>query len=658
MNRVNTNRSADAYWSRPLHIACLVKQVPVAESLTLGPDGRLQRRGMALEMNPYCRRAVAKGVELANASGGSCIVYTLGPISAEDVVREAVAWGADKGIVVSDPVLAGSDTLATAQALSAALRLDGPFDLILVGRNSIDGDTGQVGPEVAELMGMPFAAGVRHLSFSEEMMRLGLEYDDGSVEVEMAMPALLSVAERLCDPCKVDADGRHAVPADLIVRRTIADLGPGPWGEEASRTRVGVVRPLTHTRVGKILSGDVGSQVEQAVAFLIEREALGAVERPLSQESDALVSSPLSRLEVRQPEPAPRPSVTSGPEPQRGSVRGPRPMVAVLVEPDRPAVTAELLCAAQRMAQDIYGVVVALVPGDGDPMPDGSVFGALGADEIVVFEGDPIEEDVAAAVVSWASGSPLWALIAPSTAFGREVVGRAAAALSVGLVGDAISLDVVDQRMVAAKPAFSGALVADITCTSAIQMATVRPGVLPVGPPRHYSARVSRRTLMARDRVKILGRRRDDDVEVLARAEVVIGLGSGVSPAEYSAFSPLVALLGAELGATRRVTDRGWMPRSRQIGITGRSIAPRLYVAVGLSGKFNHMVGVRSAGTILAVNADPGAPVFAQADLGIVADWHDALPLLNDALRVRVKVDGGSCEVRINAGGKRHGGLV
>ena len=87
------------------------------------------------------------------------------------------------------------------------------------------------------------------------------------------------------------------------------------------------------------------------------------------------------------------------------------------------------------------------------------------------------------------------------------------------------------------------------------------------------------------------------------------------------------------MAATRKVTDKGWAPRARQVGITGRSVAPRLYLGVGLSGKFNHMVGVRAAGTIVAINHDPGAPVFSQCDIGIVGDWHEAVPLLASALR-------------------------
>jgi electron transfer flavoprotein alpha subunit len=95
---------------------------------------------------------------------------------------------------------------------------------------------------------------------------------------------------------------------------------------------------------------------------------------------------------------------------------------------------------------------------------------------------------------------------------------------------------------------------------------------------------------------------------------------------------PLVDVLDAQLAATRKVTDKAWLPRSRQVGITGRSIAPRLYIGIGLSGKFNHAVGIRAAGTVLAVNNDPDAPIWDHADIGIVAEWRDVVPLLTARL--------------------------
>jgi electron transfer flavoprotein alpha subunit len=304
-----------------------------------------------------------------------------------------------------------------------------------------------------------------------------------------------------------------------------------------------------------------------------------------------------------------------------------------LDEPGRPEAAAELVAAAARLGREAGAAVHLLRPLSGPA--GGAVDAPAGTDLVVALTGSTVAEDVARGVTSYVRDESPWVVLAPSTAFGREVAARAAAAADAGLVGDAIMLEAHEGRLVAGKPAFAGALVADITCRSATQMATVRSGMLPASP-RSEPARGVRtvvRPVDVRGRVRVVSERRDDDIETLARAEVVIGVGTGVLPEEYALLSPLAALLGAELGATRKVTDKGWAPRSRQVGITGRSIAPRLYVALGLSGKFNHMVGVRAAGTILAVNPDPAAPVFTHCDIGIVGDWHEVVPLLQGALR-------------------------
>jgi electron transfer flavoprotein alpha subunit len=586
----------------PLRIAALAKQIPLAESMRL-EGGRLVRDGLDLEMNAYCRRAVAHGVTLARQTGGTCTALTLGPPSAEDVLREAVAWGADEGLHVCDPAFAGSDTLATARALAAVLERRGPYDLVLVGRNSLDGETGQVGPELAELLGLPFAGGVKGLEDRGGWLRLELELDDGASEVEVRLPAVISVAERLCDPCKVPPEGRAAVPAERIVRVGAAELGAGPWGEPGSPTVVGPTHPMEHDRARLVLDGPVDEQVRMAVRALAERGALTLA--------------------------APRPAPTEHTSVERPSGEG---VVAVLLEPGRPQVGAELVGAALGLAELVGGTVEALAPGG--TAPDGGATLGPGVDVLCALVGSELAGDVARAVAAYVDERRPWALLAPSTSFGREVAARAAAATGSGLVGDAIALSIAaDGTLVAAKPAFAGALVADITCRSTTAMVTVRPGVLPLPAPAGGPApATTTRTVPTLDQVRLLGERRNDDIETLARADVVIGVGAGVEPGEYAQLSPLAAVLGAELAATRKVTDKGWAPRARQVGITGRSIAPRLYVAIGLSGKFNHIVGVRSAGTVLAVNRDRSAPVFEHCDVGIVADWHEVVPLLQQAL--------------------------
>jgi electron transfer flavoprotein alpha subunit len=589
-----------------MRIAALVKQIPAFEEMELGPDGRLRREGLHLEMNPYCRRAVSQACELAAVVGdGTVTVLTLGPPAAEDTLREAIAWATEQdviadGVLITDPAFAGSDTLATARALAAAIEREGGFDLVLTGRNSVDADTGQVGPELAELLGLPFATGARYLSLQGATVHVRCEHDDGFAQVEVVLPAVVSCAERLIDPCKVDPAGRATVPSELLRTVSAADLGDGPWGEAASPTRVGTVRVHAVERDRTVLEGSVAEQVRRAVDRLVEREALASTAR------------------------GERPETVPPLQGERGDA------VAVVVEPDRSQVTRELLGAAARLAVGIDGHAVALCA---EP-PEPATLASWGADAAVHLEGSPVEEDIAGAVAEWARVAAPWAVLTTGTAWGREVAARAAAHLGAGLTGDAVALEVgADGRLVAWKPAFGGQLVAAITATSPVQLATLRAGVLPLLSPRSATTiEIRHMPVPRRSRLQVRNRTRDDDIDTLAEADAVVGVGAGVDPAEYPALTPLLNILGAELAATRKVTDRGWQPRARQVGLTGRTIAPNLYVAIGLSGKFNHLVGVRAAATILAVNASPDALVFEACDIGIVGDWHEVVPVLVDEL--------------------------
>ena len=591
-----------------LRIAVLVKQVPRVEEMELSSEGVLRRDGVDLELNPYCRRAVSKGAELAEQTGGSCTVLTLGPPQAEDCLREAVAWGATRGMLVTDPAFAGSDTLATARTLAAALTRTGPYDLVLVGRNSVDADTGQVGPTIAELLDLPFLGGVKKLSIdggaAGAPVRATCEQDDRVLECATTLPAVLSCAERLCDPAKIDPAGRAEVPAERITRLSAADLGAGPWGQAGSPTTVGAMRVHDDSRRGVRLEGPLGQQVRAAVALLIEAGALHASEPPA-----ALCET-----------------VADGWE--RGDRR-----VVVVVEPGRPRVAWELLGAAAALAREVGGrVTAAVVDTPGSPDLDPLGLRERGADELILLRAvapAAPEADIAAALGDWCTAAAPWSVLLTGTMWGREVAGRLAARLGAGLVGDAIDLTIEDGRLVAWKPAFGGKVVAAVHSSSPVQLVTVRPGVLGLHTPRAGHALASTDVPVAsRGQVRVLSSEIEDEMDELAAATCVIGVGRGIAPQEYVQLDPLRRVLGAELAATRKVTDVGWLPHARQVGITGRSIAPRLYVAIGMGGKFNHMAGVRRAHCILAINSDPDALVFAGADVGIVGDWREVVPML------------------------------
>lgn len=324
-----------------LRVLALAKQVPTLESFVLADNGRMRRDGVPLEMSAYCRRAVAKAVELARATNGHCTVASLGPPQAEAILRESLAWGADEAILLSDPEFAGSDTLATARALAALVEVEGPFDLILVGRSSLDAETGQVGPQLAELLDLPFVSAVRKLELDPEKKnaRVQCEQDDGWRILELSLPAVMAVAERLCAPAKVPRELWSEIPPSSLRRVSAFDLGSrGPWGALGSPTRVGLSKSLELRRNALCFEGPLQYQVEAVLSALDRR---GLLHRTVSSSKGPVIVPDSSR------------------------VGG--PIVSVLFEPDRPEFSQELLGCALSLAAALDGWIVGVSPQKEDP---------------------------------------------------------------------------------------------------------------------------------------------------------------------------------------------------------------------------------------------------------------------------------------------------
>lgn len=618
-----------------MRVGVLVKQVPVADALTLGPDGRLVRSGVGLETNPYCRRAMAQAAALAAASGGSWVAVSQGPPSAEEVLAEALACGAEQAVLLSDPGFAGADTLATSAALAAAVERLGPFDLILVGRSAVDADTGQVGPQVAERLGWAFVPAARALWFDAPTgpgpgrLRARCELDDGWQEVQVPLPAVVAAAERLIDPCKPAPEAVAQVDRSRIRRLGPADLGPGPFGSGGSRTVVRGVRQSTRPARERLVVGP--EDLDLALAALRRRLRAGPnPEGPspeeLNSEGTNLEGAPVPVGDRRGPD---------GRWP--GSSTGTLGPVVVLAEPGRPELVRALVAEGERLG-DGRGGSVALAGAASEELL--GLASSSGVELVLAVQGrgDPAALAGSLAAFWTVPGSSVPPIIlAPGTQWGRELASRLAVRLGAGLTGDAVALRLEGDRLVCAKPEPAGMAMAEVVALGPVQMATLRPGRAGrVGGTdgRAGSARIVAvpEAPGAAPAPEVLGGGREDDVAALLAARRVLCLGLGVQPPDYPLAKELAARLGAELAGTRKVTDRGWLPRARQVGITGHSLAPELYVAVGVSGRTNHAVGVLQAGTVLAVNSDPGAAVFGWADVGVVGDWRQVLPTLVDGL--------------------------
>jgi electron transfer flavoprotein alpha subunit len=196
--------------------------------------------------------------------------------------------------------------------------------------------------------------------------------------------------------------------------------------------------------------------------------------------------------------------------------------------------------------------------------------------------------------------------------------------------------------MVALKPAFGGNIVAPIYSKTFPQMATVRPGVLELAAPseaREAEIRIARPEVSPpKSRLIKAHSILDTTIAPLEGAEVVVGIGTGIGgPDGVAKAAAFARVLGAAMCATRRVTDNGWVPRQLQVGLTGKSIDPRLYIAIGVRGAPNHTCGLKRADTIVAINNDADAAIFERANIGLVADWVTVLPALQDAFQRRLQ---------------------
>jgi len=254
----------------------------------------------------------------------------------------------------------------------------------------------------------------------------------------------------------------------------------------------------------------------------------------------------------------------------------------------------------------------------------------------------PVADRYAAVIADLVERERPEIVLAGATSFGRAVMPRVAVLVHTGLTADctALELDAESGDLLQTRPAFGGNIMATIACRNhRPQMATVRPGVMaapaprgtkipPVsrlGPPQqHLECGV--------DLISVV--EGTDDVANIAEADVLVAGGRAVGgPEGFAILRELAAELGGQVAASRVAVDAGWIPYAHQVGQTGRTVQPSLYIACGISGSVQHRVGMQSSSTIVAINTDPDAPIFGIADYGIVGDYREVVPQLIREIR-------------------------
>jgi electron transfer flavoprotein beta subunit len=257
-----------------MNIVVCLKQVPGTTDVKINPQtNTLIRQGIAGVMNPFDTYALEEGVRLKEKQGGKLTVVSMGPPQAMDMLKEAISRGADEAVLLSDGAFAGADTWATAYTLAGAIRKIGPFDLVVCGRQSTDGDTAQVGPELSEMLHIPFIAYVSAIEeISGGLVRVKRMIDEGYEVVQSPLPLLITVTKEINIPRLPSLRGIARSKSAKIPTWTVRDLDldPAKVGLSGSYTRVVKIFTPVREKKAEILKGEPESQVSGLIARLRE----------------------------------------------------------------------------------------------------------------------------------------------------------------------------------------------------------------------------------------------------------------------------------------------------------------------------------------------------------------------------------------------------
>ncbi|MFX0155960.1 MAG: FAD-binding protein [Candidatus Hodarchaeota archaeon] len=311
-------------------------------------------------------------------------------------------------------------------------------------------------------------------------------------------------------------------------------------------------------------------------------------------------------------------------------------------------VSFEILGKAKELASNLNQKVCVLLLGD-NVKRFSPEFSKRGANKIYIAEHQALKDyhtethsSVITGIISKYNPN---IVLYPATINGRDLAPRVAATLQLGLTADCTGLSIRDGLLLQTRPAFGGNIMADIICpTTRPQMATVRPNVMEMSPIQEDNnaeiievpVKVDLQSLKVKTKEIISGTAAECGIPV-CEADTIVSGGRGVGSKEnFKLIEELANVLNAAVGASRAAVDLGWIPKSQQVGQSGNTVSPKIYIACGISGTIQHLVGMKSSDIIIAINKDPDAPIFNVANYGIVGDLCEVVPLLTEVLKKKL----------------------
>jgi electron transfer flavoprotein alpha subunit len=295
-------------------------------------------------------------------------------------------------------------------------------------------------------------------------------------------------------------------------------------------------------------------------------------------------------------------------------------------------VSREALTIGRKLAEGAGGELVAFA----DDAAAAEEAGRFGAKKLYTASlGGYNTESWTAAVEQVCKDVQPAVLLFGGTSNGRDLAPRIAARLNVGVASDVDRLEWTDGKLRARRPIYSGKVFATVEVTGTPAIATTRPNAFPAQESGGGAAEAANVSVSAESKAKVLETKVPEAGELsIAEADIIVSGGRGLKEgANFSYIRDLAHAIGGAVGASRATVDAGWIDHQHQVGQTGRVVSPNLYIAAGVSGAIQHLAGMSSSKHIVAINKDPEAPIFRVADLGIVGDLFQILPVLTEEVK-------------------------
>jgi electron transfer flavoprotein alpha subunit len=633
-----------------LTIITLIKQVPLPSEMRMGADGLMDRTKAKSIINIDCQFGLEAGLQMKKQyPDAKMIVCSMGPNSFEPSLKKAISMGYDEAYLLSDRRLGGSDTFATGMAISTMLKHLGynkdnkePF-IIFAGRQTSDGDTAHVPSQVAESMGIPQATFVESVKPDGNGNVIAKRIIEGGYQMlKLPMPCTISLTPTGVPPRKPSLSGAIKARNAKIHVLNIDDIGLGTEkiGINGSPTIVAAVTNLVSER--PLVTMAEGHNDKQKVESFITNFNQGG--------------NVLKKKEKAEKKDAERPDFPI--KDIRGDARGILTWAEITNgKIARPSL--ELLTPARKLAKELGNdtkITTVLIGKNVSELSQ--ILFEYGSDEVILVENDKLEEylvmpfsDIIKQIIE--ERKPEIALFAATTA-GRELAPRIGMKTGSGVTADCTGLEIgeyinkkekviISPILHSRRPTYGESKLATILGFIFPQISTARAGTFEV--PERQQGRtgiLSTFTPVLFDedfKVEIEKTvRGEGGLQNLFDAEIIVSGGRGTTGDNLELIKQLADALKsqgikAEWAASRVVVDEGVAEYARQIGQTGKTVRPKVYIAVGISGAIQHISGMKESVKVVAIDHNPKASIFHNADFGIVGEYQDIIPELIEKVK-------------------------